>query len=75
MNNRHKNVSHEILERYKLIRAFHTCYYTQLNNNLERMAVEFFYVVESIFEGKEIDSSSLRCVDLQRINAFLRDEK
>jgi hypothetical protein len=39
------------------------------------MAVEFFYVVESIFEGKEIDYSSLRCIDLQRVNAFLRDEK
>lgn len=75
MSNRQNKLNSEIQERYKLIRAFHTCYYTQLSNDMAQMAIEFFFLVEDIFEGKQIDESNLRHVDLQRIKAFLKEDK
>lgn len=74
MTNRRNKLNFEIQERYKLVRAFHTCYYTQLHENLEQMAVEFFFLVEAIFEGKAIDDADLRYIDLQRVKNFLKED-
>lgn len=75
MNNRRNKLNNEIQERYKLIRAFHTCYYTQLNTSLEQMAIEFFFLVEDIFEGKQIDSTKLHHINIQRVKNFLKEER
>lgn len=73
MNKRYNRVVREMLDRYRLIRAFHTCYYTRLDADVQSFATEFYFLVSDILEGKPIDESRLRHVDMQRVNAFLKD--
>lgn len=75
MGNRPAKVSYEIIERYRLVRAFHTCYYTQLGAPISEFAQEFFFVVGDILEGKPIDKSALRYIDCDRVSDFLREDK
>lgn len=62
-----------LLERYKLIRAAHTCYYAQVDCDISTISPEFFFLVGDILEGKPLDKTHVRCVDLQRIKNFLKD--
>jgi hypothetical protein len=72
---RHKDkILREIVERYRLIRAIHTCYYTAISVDVGEFATEFFYLVGDIIEGKPIDESRLRFVDMERVNQYLREE-
>jgi hypothetical protein len=72
---RHKDrVQNEIVERYRLIRAIHTCYYTELSVDVGDFATEFFYLAGDIIEGKPIDESRLRFVNMERVNQYLREE-
>lgn len=73
MSNRRDKVTREIVERYKLIRAAHTCYYTQLNHDVQTIAPEFFYLVNDILEGKQIPELNLRHIDIQRVLEFVKD--
>lgn len=68
-------ITREILERYKLVRAVHTCYYTQLDARVEEFSTEFFYLVGDILEGKPIDESTLRYINMQRVREFLKEDK
>jgi hypothetical protein len=68
-------ITREIIGRYKLIRAIHTCYYTQLDANVVEFSTEFFYLVGDILEGKPIDEGPLRCIDMQRVREFLKEDK
>lgn len=75
MSSRRDKVTREILERYKLIRAVHTCYYTQLDRDIQQVAPEFFFLVNDILEGKAIDESRLRHIDMRRVEEFLKEDK
>ena len=68
-------VTRELLGRYKLIRAIHTCYYTQLDANVAEFSTEFFYLVGDILEGKPVDESTLRYIDMGRVREFLKEDK
>lgn len=75
MSSRRDKVTREIIERYKLIRAIHTCYYTQLDRDIPQVAPEFFYLVNDVLEGKNIDESCLRHLDMRRVEEFLKEDK
>lgn len=75
MSTRKDKLLRELLDRYKLIRAIHTCYYTQLNCEVERFSPEFFYVIGDVIEGKPIDESTLRYLDMDRVREFLKEDK
>lgn len=68
-------VTRELLERYRLIRALHTCYYTQLTANVGEFSTEFFYLVGDILEGKPIDERVLRYVRMDRVREFLKEDR
>jgi hypothetical protein len=65
----------ELVERYKIIRALHVCYYTQLDADVSQFATEFFYLVGDVIEGTPIDESSLKCIDMNRVRSFLKEDK
>ncbi len=75
MSSRRDKVTRELIDRYKLIRAVHTCYYIQLDRDIQQVAPEFFYLVNDILEGKPIDESRLRHIDMRRVDEFLREDK
>lgn len=75
MSNRRDKVIKEIIARYKLIRAIHTCYYTQLDRDIKLVAPEFFFLVNDVLEGKPIDESRLRHIDMRRVEEFLKEDK
>lgn len=68
-------VAREIVDRYRLIRALHTCYYTQLDANVTQFSTEFFFLVGDVIEGKSIDASRLRYIDMNRVNDFLKEDR
>lgn len=68
-------VAREIVDRYRLIRALHTCYYTQLDAEVSQFSTEFFFLVGDVIEGKSIDVSRLRYIDMNRVNEFLKEDR
>ena len=68
-------VTQDILERYKLIRALHACYYTRVLNNIDEFSPEFFYLVGDVLEGRAIDEERLRYIDMDRVRRFLKEER
>ena len=68
-------VAREIVDRYRLIRALHTCYYTQLGAKVDQFATEFFFLVGDVIEGKSIDADRLRFLDMDRVNEFLKEDR
>lgn len=75
MSKRHSKLVREIVDRYKLIRAIHTCYYTQLDADVGKFATEFYFLVSDVLEGKPIDESRLRYIDMSRVYEFLKEDK
>lgn len=75
MNKRRDRLMQELIQRYKFIRAVHTCIYTRLDVDIQDAATEFFYIVNDILEGKVIDESCLRFVDMVRVHDFLKEDK
>ena len=73
--NRPAKISHEIIERYRVIRALHTCLYTQLDTEVAQFGPEFFYLVGDILEGKPIDTGALRFINMNRVHDFLKEDK
>jgi hypothetical protein len=69
-----EKVVNDILERYRLICAIHTCYYTQLQVNAQDFGAEFFFLVGDIIEGKPIDRDSLRFIDMARVEQYLKED-
>lgn len=67
-------VRQEIINRYRLIRAIHTCYYTCMTTSIGELSTEFFYLVGDVLEGKPIDESKLRYVDMDRVRDFLKED-
>ncbi|RKX63417.1 MAG: hypothetical protein DRP42_07645 [Tenericutes bacterium] len=67
-------INKEIISRYKLIRAIHTCCFTRMDLRVEDFAKEYFYIVGDIFEGRLIDESNLRTIDMTRVREFLAEE-
>jgi len=72
---RHHRVIREIVDRYQLIRALHTCYYTQLGADVQQFSTEFFFLVGDIIEGKAIDETTLRYIDMDRVRIFIQEER
>lgn len=72
---KHVRLALEVVERYRFIRALHTCYYNQLGANVVDFACEFFFLVGDVIEGKPIDEASLRFVDMDRVREFLKEDK
>ena len=68
-------VSREIIERYRFIRAVHTCLYTQLDMDVTKFGPEFFFLVGDVLEGKPIDGAGLRFIDINRVRDFLKEDK
>jgi len=68
-------LTRELLGRYRLIRAVHTCYYTQLESNVAEFSTEFFYLVGDVLEGAPIDESQLRYINMRRVREFLKEDK
>lgn len=75
MSGRPSKLVREIIERYKLIRAIHTCYYTQLDAEPTQFSTEFYYLVGDILEGRPIDESTLRFIDMSRVYEFLKEDR
>ena len=75
MANKPGKLALEIVDRYRMIRALHTCYYTQLERGVQEFAPEFFYLVGDVIEGKSIDEAALRHVDMARVRDFLSEDK
>jgi len=75
MSKRRDRLVQEIVERYKLIRAIHTCVYTRVGVDIQQVAPEFFFLVNDILEGKPIDVSCLRFVDMERVYEFLKEDR
>lgn len=75
MSKRKDRIVQEIVERYKLIRAAHVTLYTQVDVDVSTFAPEFFYLVNDVLEGKPIDESCLRFVNMERVHEFLREDK
>jgi hypothetical protein len=72
---RHHRLAQEIVDRYQLIRALHTCYYTQLGADVQQFSTEFFFLVGDIIEGKTIDESNLHFIDMDRVRQFIQEER
>ena len=66
-------VTTDILQRYRLIRAVYRTYYTTLDVPVQALATEFFYVVGDILEGKTLDESRLRHLDLEQVQKVLKE--
>ena len=76
MAGRHRNrVLTELVERYRLIEALHTCYFTQLERPVGELSTEFFYAVGDILEGKQLDGTRCPSLDLERVRAFSREKE
>jgi len=75
MSKRRDRIAQEIVDRYKLIRAAHVSLYTRVDVDVATFAPEFFYLVNDILEGKPIDESCLRFVNMDRVREFLREDK
>lgn len=75
MSGRPSKLAREIIERYKLIRAVHTCYYTQLETEPTLFSTEFFYLVGDILEGRPVDESTLRFISMDRVREFLKEDR
>lgn len=75
MSSRSDKLTREIIGRYKRIRAIHTCYYTQLDLDIAKVAPEFFFLVNDVLEGKPIDETRLRHIDMRRVEEFLKEDK
>jgi len=73
--NRATKITREIVERYRYIRALHTCLYTQLDVDVAHFGPEFFYLVGDVLEGKPIDGAGLRFIDVDRVRDFLKEDK
>lgn len=73
--NRPNSILREVVDRYKFIRALHTCYYTRLDVDVQAFATEFFFVVGDVLEGKPIDETRLRYLDLNRVYEFLKEDR
>jgi len=74
MPSRPTKLYQEIIKCYRVIRALHTCYYTQLEANVSTFSTEFYYLVGDILEGKPIDESQLRYIDFSRVKEFLKED-
>ena len=72
---KHIRLALELVERYRFIRALHTCYYNQLDVEVTSFASEFFFLVGDVVEGKPIDEAALRFIDMDRVREFLREDK
>jgi len=72
---RKERLTRELIDRYKLIRAVHTCYYTQLDKEVSAFASEFYYLIGDIIEGRTIDESQLRYLDMRRVEEFLKENR
>ena len=72
---KHHEVAREIVDRYRLIEALHTCYFTQLSVPVAELSPEFFYAVGDILEGKQLDGSRIPSLDMAGVRAFLQQEK
>jgi hypothetical protein len=67
-------VTHDVLQRYKFVRAVYRTYYTTLDVPVQDLATEFFYVVGDILEeGKLPDESRLRHLDLEQVRRVLKE--
>lgn len=72
---KHIRLAMELVDRYRFIRALHTCYYNQLGADVTSFASEFFFLVGDVIEGKPIDEAALRFITLDRVREFLKEEK
>jgi hypothetical protein len=68
-------ITRELLQRYRLIRALHTCCYTRLGTDVQELATEFFFLVGDVLEGKRLRRDGLKYIDLERVDAFLREDR
>ena len=75
MSNKPTRLALEIVERYRMIRALHTCYYTQLGSKVQEFSNEFFFLVGDVIEGKPLDESRLRHIDMDRVREFLKEDR
>ena len=66
-------VTHDILNRYSLIRAVYRAYYTSLDVPAQDVATEFFFVVGDILEGKPLGATRLRYLDLEVVKKILKE--
>lgn len=72
---KHIQLALELVERYRVIRALHTCYYNLLATNITDFASEFFFLVGDVIEGKPIDETALRFISMDRVREFLKEDR
>lgn len=72
---KHIQLALELVERYRFIRALHTCYYNLLGADVTGFASEFFFLVGDVIEGKPIDEAALRFINMDRVREFLKEDK
>jgi len=66
-------LTHELIQRYRLINAVHACCYNRLDVDVQEIAIEFFFLIGDVLEGKPLRRTGLKYIDLARVETFLRE--
>lgn len=74
-NSRPNKVRREMVQRYRLVRALHVHCFNLLDTPTPEFATEFYFAVGDVLEGRPIDESKLRHIDMQKVRDFMKEDR
>ncbi|MBU1891257.1 hypothetical protein KJ782_07305 [Patescibacteria group bacterium] len=75
MSRRTDKLTNELIQRYRLLKAVHVCYYNRLDVDVFFLGREFFSVTGDIMEGKPINYAQLQYLDEKQVEAYLKEDR